>query len=217
MDIKILIADDHAIIREGLSALIEKENGMTVVAKAENGREAVQMVLEYTPDLVVMDISMPELNGIDAASQILAARPHVKIIALSMFSDRHYVAGMLKAGVAGYLLKSNAFEELVLAVRGVMKNQGYLSQKITGIVMKDYVSQINMNNESLLSSLTLREREVLQLIAEGRTSQEIADSLFVSVKTISGNRQRLMDKLKANSVVELTKIALREGLVSLDY
>lgn len=216
MFIKILLADDHEITREGLSALIEKEDGMTVIAQAKNGREAIQKTVQYCPDVVVMDINMPELNGIEAARQILSEMPDVKIITLSMYSEKRYITSMLQAGVAGYLLKNDIFEELVKAIRAVMKNQGYLSQKIAHIVMKDYAANSNNNSDSLLSALTQREKELLQLIAEGRTSNEIADRLCISVKTISCHRSSLKEKLNINSIAELTKIAIREGLVSLD-
>ncbi len=216
MDIKILIADDHKITREGLKSLLEKEDNLTVVAEAENGREAVRLAHELKPDIVVMDINMPELNGIEATRQIIADDPHIKVIALSMFSERRYVTRMLKVGVSGYLLKSNAFDELVSAIHAISKGQGYLSNKIAHIVMKDYSARLGEDDQSPISLLSPREKEVLQLIAEGLSSQEIADKLFVSVKTISSNRRQLMEKLKTDSVAALTKIAIREGLISLD-
>ncbi len=216
MEIKILIADDHSISREGLRSLLEKENNMTVIAEAKNGREAVHLALELRPDIVIMDINMPELNGIEATRQIIAEAPQIKIIVLSMYSEKRYISNMLKVGASGYLLKNNAFEELVMAILAVSKNQGYLSQKIAHVVIKDYSNRITEDNESPLSCLTPREREILQLIAEGISSQDIADKLYVSVKTISSNRRQLMDKLNTNSIAELTKIAIREGLISLD-
>ena len=216
MPIKILLADDHSITRDGLKALLEKERGMTVVAEADTGSQAVRLTAEHIPDVVVLDINMPELNGIEAARRILSESPQVKIIALSMYSEQRYVSGMLKAGVSGYVLKSSTFDELAQAIRAVMKNQGYLSQKIAHVVMKDYTDCLNGIHESPISSLTSREIEVLQLIAEGLSTNKIADHLCVSVKTISTHRRQLMDKLKVGSVAELTKIAIREGLVSLD-
>jgi len=216
MEIKILIADDHNISREGLKYLLENEHNMTVIGEAKNGREAVHLALECQPDIVIMDINMPELNGIEATRQIIAEAPQIKIVVLSMYSDRRYVSSMLKIGVSGYLLKNNAFEELVAAIHSVSKNQGYLSQKIAHVVMKDYSSGIIEKDESPLSLLTPREIEVLQLIAEGLSSQNISDKLCVSVKTISSNRRKLMDKLRTDSIAELTKIAIREGLISLD-
>ncbi len=216
MTIKILLADDHNITRQGLKALLEKENNMVVVAEAGNGREAVRLAHEHRPDIVIMDINMPELNGIEATRQIISDAPQIKIIALSMFSERRYVSKMIEVGVSGYLLKSNAFEELMTAINAVLKNKGYLSQNIAHVVMKDYSSRLSKEDESPIFLLTKREREVLQLIAEGLNSQEIGDKLFVSVKTIASNRRNLMDKLKTNSIAELTKIAIKEGVIALD-
>ena len=216
MDIKILLADDHKITRDGLKALLENQDHLRVVGEAENGRQAVRLALDLVPDVVVMDINMPELNGIEATRQILAELPATKIIALSMYSDKRYVVGMLKAGVSGYLLKNCAFDELVAAISAVMKNQNYMSQKIAGTVMKDYASILESSDSSPASKLTVREREVLQLIAEGLKTKDIAARIHVSVKTVETHRQQIMRKLNAKSVAELTKIALREGLTSLD-
>jgi len=213
--IKIMLADDHGITRDGLKALLVKEPGMQVVAEAGNGREAVRLASRYEPDVVVMDINMPELNGIEATRQIKAAMPRVKVIALSMFSERRYVTRMLKVGVSGYLLKHSAFEELALAIRAVMRGEGYLSQKIAHILMEGYADNMDGNDESCLSSLTSREMEVLQLLAEGLGTKDVADRMCVSVKTVSTHRSRVMEKLKADSIAALTKIAIREGLVSL--
>ena len=216
MDIKILLADDHKITRDGLKALLENQDHLRVVGEAENGRQAVRLALDLEPDVIVMDINMPELNGIEATRQILAELPATKIIALSMYSDKRYVVGMLKAGVSGYLLKNCAFDELVAAISVVMKNQNYMSQKIAGTVMKDYASILESSDSSPASQLTVREREVLQLIAEGLKTKDIAARIHVSVKTVETHRQQIMRKLNAKSVAELTKIALREGLTSLD-
>jgi len=216
MDIKILLADDHKITRDGLKALLENLSHMRVVGEAENGRQAVRLALELAPDVIVMDINMPELNGIEATRQILAELPDTKIIALSMYSDKRYVVGMLKAGVSGYLLKNCAFDELVAAISSVVKNQNYMSQKIAGTVMKDYASILESSDSSPASQLTAREREVLQLIAEGLKTKDIAARIHVSVKTVETHRQQIMRKLAAKSVAELTKIALREGITSLD-
>jgi DNA-binding NarL/FixJ family response regulator len=216
MDIKILLADDHKITRDGLKALLENQDHLRVVGEAENGRQAVRLALDLEPDVIVMDINMPELNGIEATRQILAELPATKIIALSMYSDKRYVVGMLKAGVSGYLLKNCAFDELVAAISAVMKNQNYMSQKIAGTVMKDYASILESSDSSPASQLTVREREVLQLIAEGLKTKDIAARIHVSVKTVETHRQQIMRKLNAKSVAELTKIALREGLTSLD-
>ena len=216
MTVRIILADDHKIMRDGLRALLEKEHGMEVVAEAENGREAVQLAGKLKPDVMLMDVTMPDLNGIDAARQVIAELPAVKVVALSMHSDRRFVAGMISAGVSGYLLKDCAFEELSRAIRAVVANQTYLSPKITGTVMKDYVAHLSTDKSSASSVLTAREREVLQLIAEGPTTKDIAARLHVSVKTIETHRRQIMNKLNIHSIAELTKFALREGLTSLE-
>jgi len=216
MDIKILLADDHKITRDGLKALLDSQKKMIVIGEAENGRQAVRLAVDLVPDVVVMDINMPELNGIEATRQIIAELPSTKIIALSMYSDKRYVVGMLKAGVSGYLLKNCAFDELVSAISAVVANQNYMSPKIADTVMKDYANILESSDASPISLLTAREREVLQLIAEGLKTKEIAARIHVSVKTVETHRQQIMRKLNAKSVAELTKIALREGITSLD-
>lgn len=213
---KILLADDHQIIREGLAALLHKEPDMQVVAQADTGRTAVQLARKHAPDVVVMDVSMPDLNGIEAAKQIRAEMPAVKIIALSMHSDRRFVAQMLKAGASGYLLKDSAFEELTQAIRAILNRRVYLSPKITGIVVDDYVQHLSVSDITNPPALTTREREVVQLMAEGRSTKQIADRLNISVKTVETHRRQLMEKLKLHSVAELTKFAVREGLTSLE-
>ena len=215
MGIRIILADDFEIIREGLRALIEKQPGMTVVAEAGDGRTAVQLATKLLPDLVVMDISMPDLNGIEATRQILEQCAGAKVIALSVHCDRRFVLEMLNAGASGYLLKDCAFKELIHAIHTVAANNTYLSPKITDIVLKDYVQRIPKDEFSSLSLLTPREREVLQLLAEGRRTKEIAHLLQVSVKTVETYRQQLMAKLSLHSIAELTKFAVREGLTSL--
>jgi DNA-binding NarL/FixJ family response regulator len=196
--------------------MFEKLADMEVVGEAETGREGVKLAQDLIPDVVIMDISMPDLNGIDATRQILAESPKIKVIALSMYSDRRYVIGMLKAGVSGYLLKSCAFDELANAVNAVVRNQSYISQQIADTVMQDYTQNLTIDDTSTVSALTPREREVLQLIAEGLTSSQIASRLFVSEKTVSTHRRQIMEKLNIYSIAELTKYALREGLTSLD-
>jgi two-component system response regulator NreC len=216
MSIRILLADDHKIVRAGLRALIEKQSGMEVIAEAGDGRSAVQMVQELLPNVVIMDIAMPDMNGIEATRQITATAPNVKIVALSMHSDKRFVAEMLKAGAAGYMLKDCAFEELANAIRSVITNRTYLSPKIADIIIKDYTRLFPNTEFSVFSILTLREREVLQLLAEGKTTKEISSSLQISVKTVETYRKQIMDKLDIYSIAELTKYAIREGLTSLD-
>jgi len=203
-------------MREGLRSLIEKQPDMEVVAEAENGRMAVQLVRKLFPEVVVMDIGMPDLNGIEATRQILANNPNVKVIALSMHSAKRFVIEMLKSGSSGYLLKDCAFEELALAIRTVIANQIYVSPSINDMMIKDYVHNLSKTEFSVASILTPREREVLQLLAEGKTTKQIAVSLNVSVKTIETYRQQIMHKLNLHSVADLTRYAIREGITSLE-
>jgi len=216
MSIRILLADDHKIVRDGLRALIEKQSGMEVIAEAGDGRSTVQMVQELLPNLVIMDIAMPDMNGIEATRQITATAPNIKIVALSMHSDKRFVAEMLKAGASGYLLKDCAFEELDNAIRAVIANRIYLSPKLADIIIKDYTRLFPKTEFSVFSILTLREREVLQLLAEGKTTKEISSSLNISAKTVETYRKQIMDKLDIHSIAELTKYAVREGLTSLE-
>ena len=216
MSVKILIADDHKILRQAIASLLSKELGMEVVGEAEDGRVAVRLVHELQPDVVIMDISMPNLNGIEATRQITHDLPDTKVVALSVHSDRHSVGEMLKAGALGYVPKCCAFEELVLAIRDVVANQTYLSSHISGIVVEGYINRLEGRDASVYSVLTAREREVLQLISEGNSTKEIAKELHVSTKTIEWHRSQLMGKLKIRSVAELVKYAIREGLTCVE-
>ena len=213
---RIIIADDHKILRQGLRTLLSKEPDMEVVAEAEDGRRTVTLVREMIPHIVIMDVNMPDLNGIEATRQILSEYPDVKVIALSMHADRRFVINMLKAGAHGYLLKDCAFEELAQAIRLVMSNKTYLSPGVAEIVVKDYVGRVPGPRQSAFSVLTNREREVLQLMAEGKSTSQIAELLHISVKTVETHRQQIMHKLRIRSVAELTKYAIREGLTSLE-
>ncbi len=216
MKLRILIADDHRIMREGLRSLLEKQPGMEVIAEADNGRTTVQLSRKFKPDVVLMDIIMPDLNGIEATRQIVNDVPGIKVVALSMHSDSKFVTEMLSVGASGYLLKDSAFEELGNALHTVMKNQTYLSPKIADLVATNNLSNTPIKDSLIPQCLTNREREVLKLFAEGKTTKEIASCLYLSIKTIETHRKKIMDKLGFNNIAELTKYAIREGLTSLD-
>jgi DNA-binding NarL/FixJ family response regulator len=213
MILKIIVVDDHKIVRDGLCSLIEGLSGYTIVGRAENGRQAIEVARREKPDIIIMDVSMPEMNGIDATSSIMEEIPSCKIIVLSMHSDKRFITGALQAGASGFLLKECAFQELNQALDAVRNGQTYLSPKIAGMVVHDY--RRRLLSEAKEENLTTKEREVLQLIAEGRSTKEIAERLFVSVKAIEGRRGRLMEKLQINSVAGLVKYAIREGLTEL--
>ena len=216
MTIRIVIADDHRIIREGIRSLLTDEPDLEVVGQAKNGREAVRLVRDLSPEVVLLDVSMPDLNGIEAAGQIVTESPHVKVIALSMHKDEHFVAGMLLAGASGYLLKDCSLDELAGAVRSVMRRGLYLSPGITALVVKRYIDHL-MEREGLLRPpLSSREKEVLQLVAEGKTSKEIAAALYISEKTVETHRRQIMQKLGLNTIADLTKYAVRIGATSLE-
>jgi DNA-binding NarL/FixJ family response regulator len=218
MRIRILLADDHTIMQAGLRSLLEKEPDIEVVAEAQDGRTAVRLAKDLAPDIVIMDISMRGLNGIDATKQIMAETKGVKVIALSMHRDEQFVAGMLSAGAAGYLLKDCAAEELSYAIRAVLSNQTYLSPAVAAIVTKEYVRTLTLSQDEkpALSVLSAREREVLQLLSEGRPSRLIADALHLSVRTVETHRRQIMEKLGLHTVAELTKYAIRQGITSLE-
>jgi two-component system response regulator NreC len=216
MSTRILLADDHGITRQGLRSLLEKESDIEVVGEAENGREAIDLVRKIAPGMVIMDITMPNLNGIDATKYIIRDFPQVKVIALSIHSNRAFVVDMLKAGASGYVLKECTFDELVEAIRTVTDGGVYLSPKVAGVVVSDYVQRVAKTTESPLETLTEREREVLQLISEGKNTKQIALQLHVSPKTIEADRRKIMEKLDAYTIAELVKIAILGGLASLE-
>jgi len=216
MSVRLILADDHKIMREGLRALLAKQKEIELIAEADSGRGVIELCAQLHPDVVVIDISMPDLNGIDAARQITRQAPDIKVIALSMHSDKKYVKEMLAAGASGYLLKDAAFEELGMAIATVLKNKTYLSPQITDTVVKDYVNEHVPKDSIVSTALSAREREVLQLIAEGKSTRDVAAKLYVSVKTVETHRKQIMDKLGLNSIAELTKYAIREGLTSVE-
>jgi DNA-binding NarL/FixJ family response regulator len=214
MSARILITDDHKLLREGLRSLLENR-GFEVTGEAEDGRSAIRLAKQLEPDAVIIDISLPGLNGIEATRQIHQNSPQVKIVVLSMRADSRAVLAALAAGASAYLLKEAAFEEVVIALRVALKGQTYLSPAIAHVVVQSSVQHWSANPGSVRDGISGREREILQLVAEGRSSKEMAASLFVSVKTIETHRKQIMNKLHLHSIAELTKYAIREGVTSL--
>ena len=213
---KVLIADDHAIFRQGLSALIGEQADMDVVGQAGDGKAAIEFARKTSPDVVIMDITMPKLNGIEAARIILREMPNVQVIALSMYANKHFVTEMLQIGALGYVLKNHYFDELLNALEAVAVNKRYLSPQIADMVVEDYINNLPTANRSPMSQLTDRERQTLQLLAEGQTIKQIALRLHISPKTADGYRRQLIEKLGFASMVDLIKFAIREGLTSLE-
>jgi DNA-binding NarL/FixJ family response regulator len=218
--VRVLLADDHKIVRDGLRSMLESQGHAHVVGEAEDGRTAVEMAIKLRPDVVVMDIGMSGLNGIDATRRVTTDAPGVRVIALSMHTDRRFVSEMLAAGASGYLVKDGAFEELTAAIDAVTNGRVYLSQSVAGVVVQDYVRRLGGAvtgcEVSPMQRLSPREREVLQLAAEGNSTKEIAARLGLSVKTVETHRRQVMEKLGIYNLAGLIKFAIREGLTTLD-
>ncbi len=214
---KILIADDHGVVREGLKVLIENQPDMEVFGEAEDGLMVTQLAKELSPDVIIMDISMPNLNGVEATRLILEENPDIRVIALSVHLDKHFVTQMLKAGASGYVLKSCLFKEVLRAIQTVSAGGHYLSPKITDVVLNDYKYYMATANKSAEVRLSSRERQVIQLLTEGMSTKKIALRLHISPKTADANRRQIMDKLDIHSIAELTKFAIREGLTSTEF
>ena len=215
MPVRIIIADDHRLFREGLVNLLSDSKDIEIIAEAENGNDAIVKARELNPDVIVMDIGMPVLNGVDATSRLLKELPAIKVIALSMHSEKQYIKGMLEAGAAGYLFKNCAYDELIKAIHTVNSGKKYLSDKITEIMIQDYLGKEESIPESD-SELTERESEILKLIAEGASTSEISELLFVSVKTIGTHKQHLLEKLNLKTSTDIVKYAIKKGIISLD-
>ena len=214
--ISIILVDDHVIMRDGLRHLLDEESDIEVIGEADNGRKAVKLALEKKPDIVIMDIAMQDMNGIEATRQIKSNNPEIKVIALSMHSERQIVVGVFRAGASGYLLKESSSLELVDAIRTIHIGRKYLSQKISDIVLQE-ISDVKKDTKEIgVDVLTNRECEILQLISEGNSTKKIADVLFISPKTVESHRANIMEKLNIHNIPELTKYAIRAGLTSLE-
>jgi DNA-binding NarL/FixJ family response regulator len=214
--IRVLLVDDHAFVRQCLRSLIEKQPDVEVIGEAEDGRIAVDLVRELLPDVVIMDVGMPNLNGVEATRLILSEFTQVKIVALSGHSDRLHVAGMLKAGASAYVLKDCASDELVEAIIAVARGETYLCPKVTRTVIGDYIGLLSEPRRHLLETLSVREREVLQLLTEGKPAKQIALELHVTAKAIEANRRKIMKKLDAHNIPKLVKLAISGGVTSLE-
>jgi DNA-binding NarL/FixJ family response regulator len=207
--IRILVADDHAVVRQGFKMILDAQADMEIVGEAGNGREAVELAEQLHPDVVVMDVSMPELNGIEATRRLATSVPRARVVALSMHKDSVYVREILRAGARGYLLKDSGAADLVAAIRAVASGESYLSPAVSNAVLDDY----RKHATNPIDLLTSREREVLQLLAEGKTNKEIAGVLNLSVYTVEAHRGRIMEKLNLHSIGELVLFAVRNGLI----
>jgi two-component system response regulator NreC len=215
--IRVLLVEDHTIVRKGLRSLLDGEAGIEVIGEAEDGREAVEKVGQLLPDVVLMDITMPSLNGLEATRQIKKRFPEVKVVILTVHANEEYIFQILRAGASGYLVKQAAPTELLSAIQAAYRGESFLSPSISRKVIAEYIQQAEATAEKdSYDQLTDREREVLQLIAEGHPNREIADLLHISVKTVETHRANLMDKLDVHSTAELTQYAIRKGVISTD-
>ena len=217
MSIRVIIADDHVVMREGLRCLLEHREGYLVVGEAGNGREVITKAKAIRPDVIVMDVTMPELNGVEATRRVVEDLPQVKVVALSVHANTEVISDMLRAGASAFVLKDCAFDELDEAIHVAVDGRKYLTPRVTGDLIDDYVDQVNKGEpgRGLLKSLSSQEREVLQLVSEGKTTKEIAVSLHKSNKAIEATRSRVMDKLDAHSVAELVRVSIASGLTPL--
>lgn len=214
MPIKILIADDHQLFREGLMTLLSSALNIEIVAQAENGKQTIEKAKKLSPDIILMDIGMPIINGIEATGILQMEAPKIKVIALTMHSEKHFIKGMLEAGAYGYLFKNCAYDELIDAINTVFAGKKYLSDDITEFIIHDYIGKPK-NRQEDDPQLSVREMEILKLIADGKTSREISELLFVSIKTIGTHKQNILTKLNMNSTADLVKYAIKKGLISL--
>lgn len=216
MSIRVILADDHQVMRHGLRVALDQEPGFEVVAEAENGVEAVRLAKALRPEVILLDVAMPDVNGIEASRRISAEAPTVKIVGLSMYADKRYVMGMLKAGASGYLLKTCTFQELTNCLQVVVGGRTYLTPEVSSLVIETAIRPMEMDDKDDLATLTSREREILQLIAEGAANKDMARRLCLSERTVETYRRQIMSKLNLRTVADLTKIAIRTGLTKLD-
>ena len=214
--IRILIADDHVLFREGMKSLLKSEDGIELIASASDGLEALELAGELRPDIVLMDVTMPRMNGIIATEKIVSKFPDIKVIVLSMHSDRRFIAETLKAGARGYLLKESSPQTVVEAIRSVAEGDIYLSAKACTVLTEDYLRLLNNEKQNSSNPLSEREMEVLLLLVKGRNGKQIADTLSISKNTVDTHRRRILDKLGCASMAELTKYAIREGFLTLE-
>ena len=214
--IKVLVADDHTILRQGIKALLDNQEGIEVIGEAKDGREALAIIEETLPDVILMDIAMPGLNGLEATRRIKKKFPRMKVLVLTMYTNEEYIFQILNAGANGYLVKETAFQDLISAIKAVYKNEAFMSPSISKKVINSYIKKAQDDEEKTCEILTTREREILQLIAEGNSSKKIAELLFISPKTVETHRTHIMDKLNIHNRTGLIKYAIRKGMVDVD-
>ena len=214
--IKVLVADDHTILRQGIKSLLANEEEIEVIGEAKDGREALTIIEETLPDVILMDIAMPGLNGLEATRRIKKKFPRMKVLVLTMYTNEEYIFQILNAGANGYLVKETAFQDLISAIKAVYKNEAFMSPSISKKVINSYIKRAQNDEEKTCEILTTREREILQLIAEGNSSKKIAELLFISPKTVETHRTHIMDKLNIHNRTGLVKYAIRKGIVDVD-
>ena len=215
-NIKVLVADDHTILRQGIKALLDNQAGIEVIGEAKDGREALTLIERLLPDVILMDIGMPGLNGLEATRRIKKKFPGIKVLVLTMYTNEEYVFQILNAGANGYLVKETAFQDLISAIRAVYRDEAFMSPSIAKKVINRYTQGVRKTNDTACDILTTREREILQLIAEGSSSKKIAEALFISPKTVETHRTHIMDKLNIHNRTDLIKYAIRTGIVAID-
>ena len=215
-NIKVLVADDHTILRQGIKALLDNQAGIEVIGEAKDGREALALIERLLPDVILMDIGMPGLNGLEATRRIKKKFPGIKVLVLTMYTNEEYVFQILNAGANGYLVKETAFQDLISAIKAVYRDEAFMSPSISKKVINRYTQGVRKTNDTTCDILTTREREILQLIAEGSSSKKIAEALFISPKTVETHRTHIMDKLNIHNRTDLIKYAIRTGIVDID-